>query len=59
VLTPEVAAPARPVEIINPYVPQKAPAAGDSDRSAAHAAQPRPLVVINPFVAPSRSVAQQ
>jgi hypothetical protein len=59
IMTPEVVGEPKAVEIVNPYVPQKKSAEGETDRSAGTAAQPRPLVVINPFVSPSRSVAQQ
>jgi hypothetical protein len=59
VMTPEIAGEVKPLEIVNPYVPERKPAAGQPDRSAGTATQSQPLVVINPFVSPNRSVAQQ
>ena len=60
VMTPEVVAEAKPLQIINPYVPssEKSAPKADEDRTAAAPSQPEPLVIINPFVTPKQSVAQ-
>jgi hypothetical protein len=60
VMTPDIVEEAKPVTIINPYVPGTKPASNETktDRSASTASNPEPLVIINPFVAPTRNVAQ-
>jgi hypothetical protein len=60
VMTPEVAEEVKPVEIVNPYVPnsQQQEAKEQVDRSADAGAQPQPLVILNPFVSAKGAVAQ-
>jgi hypothetical protein len=60
VMTPEVVEQAKPVQIVNPYVPkaqstQQEPA---KDRSAKVGHQSQPLVILNPYFKPTQSVAQ-
>ncbi len=58
----EVSAAAKPVEIINPYVPSSQQEQAKVDQSADAAPktnrQPEPLVIINPFVAGAGSIAR-
>src|SRR3954471_9221864 len=49
VMTPEVVMEAKPVTIMNPYVPA-APADAKPDRAASASSTPEPLVIVNPFV---------
>jgi hypothetical protein len=49
VMTPEVVIEAKPVTIINPFVPA-APADPKTDRAASTSNSPEPLVIVNPFV---------
>jgi hypothetical protein len=60
VMTPEIAAPPQPLDIINPHVPSNGQKTEQkpADRAAAIQQQPEPLVILNPFVAPNRAVAQ-
>src|SRR3989304_3389918 len=49
VMTPDVELePAQPVEIVNPYVPQKDSQPKADQSAAAQTRQPEPLVIINP-----------
>jgi hypothetical protein len=58
----EISAAAKPVEVINPYVPssQQEQAKADQSADAAPKAnrQPEPLVIINPFVTGAGSIAR-
>jgi len=60
VMTPEVVQEAKPVQIVNPYVPkaQRTEQEPEQDRAVKADRQPQPLVIINPYFSPSRSVAQ-
>lgn len=60
VMTPEVVQEAKPVQIVNPYVPKavKSQQEPEQDRAVKTRRQPKPLVVINPYFRPSQSVAQ-
>jgi hypothetical protein len=60
VMTPEVVEQAKPVQIVNPYVPKAKKTSSESqpDRQAGSRHQPQPLVVINPYATPLRTVAQ-
>jgi hypothetical protein len=56
-MTPEVVEPAaKPVEIVNPYVPQEPKPA--ADQTASNAGQPQPLVILNPYVTTATPIAQ-
>jgi hypothetical protein len=60
VMTPEIVGEAKPLTIINPYVPdaeQKKPTSESVDRAATASPQAGPLMITNPFVTPNRSIA--
>jgi hypothetical protein len=62
VMTPEIACPAQPLTINNPYAPETKPVASPTDsnpdRSAETVPGVQPLVVMNPYVTQHSSVAQ-
>jgi hypothetical protein len=58
VMTPDVVGEVKPLEIINPYVPQEKPVSVEKDRAAATKSQPQPLVIMNPYVSSNRAVAR-
>lgn len=59
VMTPEIAAPIQPQEIINPHVPAPKSEASNApaDRATQVRPQVQPLVVVNPFVGQGQVVA--
>jgi hypothetical protein len=59
IMTPELAAPAQPMTMLNPHVKSGTdkPAMPASDKATSTNMQPVPLVIANPFITP-RTVAQ-
>ena len=60
VMTPEIAGPIQPLDIINPHVtpkPDDKPADAPADRAAKSQPRVQPLVVVNPFVGSGQAVA--